>query len=300
MKVTTYLGFVGFGLKAVLFRKKAPLFGTLILTDRCNLLCKHCAVKNINSELYSYAQIRKDMETLFRKGVRVLSFSGGEVFLWHENGKTIRDLVQEAKMIGFPVVTVATNGTFPIDIPKADYFLISLDGGKEIHDLIRGETFDCIIKNIRESKTDNLFLFMTLNQLNKNEIQKVCQIAKEEKNIKAVSFNFHTPYPGTEELALSALEKERCCMVISRMMEENYPISNLKSAFKYICKNDFPKPCYQNVVIENGELLACNRCMKFDGLCDQCGYFLTAEFTLMLKGNIPVIFDMLRNYKKYV
>ncbi len=300
MKLITFAKFVLFGIDTILFKRKNPIFATMILTDKCNLLCKHCAVNNVHSEIYSYSQIRKDMHTLFAKGVRVLSLSGGEVFLWQDGGKTLHDLVKEAKEIGFPIVTVATNGTFPIDIPEADFILVSLDGGKEIHNLIRGNTFNKIINNIRASKPDKVFVFMTINRLNKAEIPEVCRIAKEEKNIKAVSFNFHTPFPGTEELTLSVSEKEQCCSVISKMIKENFPVSNLETAFKHICHNNFPKPCHQNVVMENGNLLVCNRCIQIDGLCDQCGYFLTAEFTLMFNGNLRVIFDMLRTYLKYV
>ena len=36
------------------------------------------------------------------------------------------------------------------------------------------------------------------------------------------------------------------------------------------------------------------------GLCEECGYFFVAEYTLLFKGNIKIIFEMLKTYLKYV
>lgn len=300
MKISNLLYFLSFGLSTVIFKRKKPLFGTLILTDRCNLSCRHCGLSNINSKVYSYTQIKNDMQQLYQKGVRVLCFSGGEPLLWKDNGKTVKDLILEAKDMGFLFVTVATNGTIPIDLSEADFILVSLDGSKEIHNLIRGNTFDIILNNIRNSNSDKIFAFMAINKLNKSEIQNVCQIVRNEKNIRAVSFNFHTPFHGTEELALNPLEKKQCCDVITDMIHKNIPVLNLKSCFPNIIDNKFSTPCYQTVVIENGELLTCNRCIKEKDLCSHCGYFLTAEFSMVFDGKIRVVFDALRTYLKFV
>ena len=92
-------------------------------------------------------------------------------------------------------------------------------------------------------------------------------------NVRAASFNFHTPYPDTKELALSREEKSRCCAVITQMMKKGAPVFNLKSSFPYLINNTFPTPCHQCVVMENGKLSVCGRCIDVPGLCSQCGYF---------------------------
>ena len=56
----------------------------------------------------------------------------------------------------------------------------------------------------------------------------------------------------------------------------------------------------QCVVIENGKLSTCGRCIEVSGLCDQCGYFFVAEYTLLFRGNPKIIFEMLRTYLKYI
>lgn len=300
MKVSSFLHFAGFGIKTILFRKKDPILGTVILTDKCNLHCKHCSVNNITAVIHPYDRIKGEMKQLYDMGVRILFFCGGETFMWKDSGKNLRDLVIEAKEMGFLIVNVVTNGTFPIDLPEADLILLSLDGDKERHNMVRGDTYDTIMGNIAAATSDNICFYMAVNQINKDHIRDVCITARDTKNVRAVSFNFHTPYPDTRELALSRDEKKECCDVIKQMMKEKCPVFNLKSAFPYLIENSFPTPCHQCVVIENGKVSTCGRCIDVPGLCDECGYFFVAEYTLLFKGNIKIILEMLGTYLKYI
>lgn len=300
MKIKSFLHFSAFGLGTVLFRWKKPILGTIILTDKCNLSCKHCSVNNITGVIYPYNKIKAEMEYLFDLGIRILFFCGGETFLWQDGRMTLRELVKEAKQMGFMIVNVVTNGTFELDLPEADLILLSLDGSRELHNTIRGDTYDTILKNIENSTSDNICLYMAINQINKNDIREVCNTARDMKNIRAVSFNFHTPYPDTGHLALTREEKESCCKEISALIDAGYPVFNLKSAFPYIINNSFHTPCKQCVVIENGKLSVCGRCIEIDGLCGRCGYFFAAEYSLVFRGHVKVIYEMLTTYLKYI
>ena len=300
MKLSSFLYFTYFGIKTILFKKREPILGTVIVTDRGNLHCKHCSVKNITAVMHPYDQIKKEMQLLYDMGVRILFFCGGETFLWKDENHNLRNLVIEAKQMGFLIVNVVTNGTFPIDLPEANLILLSLDGDKQRHNEIRGNTYDIIMNNIHKATADNICLYMAINKINKDYIRDVCLTARNTKNIRAVSFNFHTPYPDTKELALTKEEKAACCEIISQMMKEGAPIFNLKNAFPYLIENQFPTPCHQCVVIENGKLSTCGRCIEIPGLCEQCGYFFVAEYTLLFHGNLKIIFEMLRTYLKYI
>ena len=300
MKVSSFIHFAKFGVKTILFRKKEPILGTIILTDKCNLHCRHCSVNNITAVIHPYEQIRREMQVLYDMGVRILFFCGGETFLWQDGEKTLRHLVLAAKEMGFLIVNVVTNGTFPIDLPEADLILLSLDGDREHHNIIRGDTYDTIMENISHATADNICFYMAINQINKDTISHVCRTARDTKNVRAVSFNFHTPYPDTKELMLSKEEKKGCCDTILRMMEEGAPVFNLKSAFPYLVENRFPTPCHQCVVMENGKLSICGRCIDVEGLCEQCGYFFVAEYTLLFGGNPKIILEMLKTYLKYI
>jgi len=300
MKFSHLFRFVSFGLSTVIFKRKKPILGTIIVTDKCNLSCKHCAVNNINGVMYPYLQIKQEMNILYQQGIRILFFCGGETFLWNDRNKTIRDLVIEAKQMGFFIVNAVTNGTFTLDLPEADLILLSLDGDRVNHNLIRGETFDIILNNVRTAASSNICLYMAINNVNQSDIQAVCEIAKQEKNIRAVSFNFHTPYSGTEYLSLTKEQKEECLCKIAELIKQKYPIFNLRSAFPAIASNTFQTPCFQCVVMENGRQTICGRCVDIDGLCAQCGYFFAAEYSLFFHGNIKVGFDMLSTYLKYI
>ena len=300
MKLSSFFHFASFGMKTILFRKQEPILGTVIVTDKCNLHCKHCSVNNITAVLYPYQQILGEMRQLYDMGVRILFFCGGETFLWRDGDYTLRDLVIEAKRMGFLIVNVVTNGTYPLDLPEADLILLSLDGDREHHNAIRGDTYDTIFQNIRNATADNICFYMAINQINKDSVRDVCLAARDTPHVKAVSFNFHTPYPDTKELALSKEEKAQCCRTIAQMMEEGAPVFNLKSAFPYLIDNSFPTPCHQCVVMENGELSTCGRFIHVPGLCQQCGYFFVAEYTLLFQGNPKVILEMLRTYLKYI
>ncbi len=300
MKFSSFLYFARFGIQTILFHKKQPILGTIILTDRCNLKCRHCSVNNITAVIHPYSNIKKEMHQLYNMGVRILFFCGGETFLWQDGTYTLRDLVVEAKQMGFLIVNVVTNGTFPIDLPEADLILLSLDGDRDRHNAIRGDTYDTIMENIKNATADNICFYMAINQINKDSVQDVCIAARDTNHVRAVSFNFHTPYPDTEELALSKEEKAKCCETITRMMKEGAPVFNLKSAFPYLIQNNFPTPCHQCVVMENGKVSTCGRCIEVPHLCEKCGYFFVAEYTLLFSGNIRIILEMLFTYLKYI
>jgi MoaA/NifB/PqqE/SkfB family radical SAM enzyme len=300
MKWRSVLQLAGIGLSTVLWNKDRPVVGSIILTDRCNLSCKHCAVNNLTGLIYSYPQVKADLLSLFTSGVRILFFYGGEPFLWTDQGETLQGLVAEAHQMGFLLVNVVTNGTFPLDVPAADLIMVSLDGSRASHNEIRGDTYDLILANIQQAKQNNICLYMAINQINQKDIEAVAETARNIPQVKAVSFNFHTPYPGTESLSLSRAEKQACCNRISQLIDRGYPILNLRSAFPAIVANSFETPCRQCLVMENGETWQCGRCQDIPELCQDCGYFFAAEFSLLFSGKISVIVDLLKTYLKYL
>lgn len=80
------------------------------------------------------------------------------------------------------------------------------------------------MKNIDAATSDNICLYMAVNQLNKETIADVCKTAKSKRNIRAASFNFHTPYSDTEALALTKQDKKNCCAAITDLIRLGYPV----------------------------------------------------------------------------
>jgi sulfatase maturation enzyme AslB (radical SAM superfamily) len=248
----------------------------------------------------SYEDIVEEMRSFYNEGIRILFFCGGETLTWQDKDKTVRDLIVEAKAMGFLIVNIVTNGTIDLDIPEADVIFLSLDGGKEKHNLIRGDTFDKIMDNVSKADNSNICVYMAVNNINYGDIEEVCSIVKETPNLNSISFNFHTPYKGTEYLTLSREQKLEAINTIKTMIKADYPIFNLISALDYYQEGKWDRPCYQCIVSENKKRYVCGRCIEIEGLCEDCGYLFAIEFSLLCKGNIKVILDMVKTYLKYV
>ncbi|MTI69588.1 MAG: radical SAM protein [Firmicutes bacterium] len=300
MKLGHFFSLSWFGIKTILFKQKKPILGTIILTDHCNLSCKHCAVNNINNEIYSYESIVKEMKSFYKEGIRILFFCGGETLLWEDDGKDIKDLIKKAREIGFYIVNVVTNGTITLDIKEADIIFLSLDGLKDTHNLIRGDTYDTIMKNLNEANNSNICVYLAVNKLNYKEIEKVGKLSKNHPNINSISFNLHTPYKGTEYLALTKSEKREVIGKIKKMIKDNIPVFNLNSTLDNYLKNNWKRPCNQCIVSEDNKRYVCGRCVEEEGLCEECGYLFAVEFSLLFNGNIKVILDVLKTYLKYI
>lgn len=278
-----------------------PLVGTVILGDRCNLTCAHCGVGNVRKSLASYPQVKLDLETLWNTGVRLLFFCGGETFLWEDEGKNLRDLVLEAKAMGFYAVNVVTNGTLGLDLPEADLVLLSLDGIGPAHDRIRGEgVYDTVIGNLDRMSRSNVCLYAAINAWNLDQIQPLGELARNHPSIRCISFNFHTPYPGTEHLVLSPEQRIEATDAVRALIQNGYPVFNLESGLDKWLKGTWKRPCTQCIVIEEGVVSTCGRCVDHPGLCEVCGYLFAVEFTLIFQGHLPTLVQMFRTYPRYV
>ncbi len=287
------------GVREIAAKHPRPIVGTIILTDICNLACEHCATYGLRKEMYSYRDISREMHTLYRAGVRVLFFSGGETMLWRDGDKTVRDLVNEARQIGFPLVNFVTNGTLDFDTPAADLILLSIDGVRETHDRIRGVTFDRIMANVAQAKGSNICLYMAINALNYTEVKQVADIARNTPNIRSISFNFHTPYPGTEHIAMTREQNLETGAAIKELIRAGYPVFNLASGIDAYLRGDWKRPCDQCVVSEDKVSTACGRCQLIPGLCENCGYLFAVEYSLLFNGDPVAIAEMVRTYPRY-
>lgn len=291
-----WAGLGWFGLSTVLFRRRDPIVGSLIVTDRCNLACRHCAVANLRRVDYPFATLQQDLRRLRAQGVRILLLYGGEPLLWHDGTRTLRDVIAEARSLGFGWVGVVTNGTRGVDLPEADLVLVSLDGTREHHDAIRGRTYDRILAAIETATTPNLYLYMAVNRENVDDVEDVARLATALPAVRGVSYNLHTPYPGTEELALDPGQRRDVCERITALIRDGYPVVNLAAALPRVADLSAPRPCPQCVVVEDGEQWTCGRCSEIPGLCEQCGFTFAAELSLLFRGDPAVLAEVVRRY----
>lgn len=290
-----WAGLGWFWLSTVLFHRRDPIVGSLIVTDRCNLACRHCAVANLRRVDYPFESLQRDLRRLHAEGVRILLLYGGEPLLWHDGTLTLPDVIAEARSTGFGWVGVVTNGTRGVDLPEADLVLVSLDGTREHHDAIRGRTHDRVLAGIEAATTTNLCLYMAVNKVNVDDVEYVAQLASLPA-VRGVAYNVHTPYPGTEALTLDPEQRREVCERIAALIRGGYPVVNLASALPRIADRSAPRPCPQCVVVEDGEQWTCGRCIEIPGLCEQCGFFFAAELSLLFRGDPAVVAEVVRRY----
>lgn len=277
MKKLIYLGW--WWVRARFFGRKAPLQSVIFVSDRCNLSCKHCTVYNHKNPLNkSFAQIREELEYCYSLGSRFVDFEGGEPTLWTDGDKDINDLCDLARELGFFSCTITTNAQKPFAGSHADSIWVSMDGVGEVHDKIRGEgAFARLEKNIAESGCKDLSVNMAINVINYENVGKAIEYAASNPHIKSISLNLHTPFPGSEAMALDPETRNKVIDLIMDYKKRGFPIMNSLTGLKRMRSLDFKRRCWMtNFIYTDGTRLA--ECAGSQlGVCDKCGFCMAGE-----------------------
>ncbi|MCL5036806.1 MAG: radical SAM protein, partial [Chloroflexi bacterium] len=180
----------GYFLKTKILGQEIPFIGGLVINEKCNLHCRQCDSANRNIPDLSYEDIRQGLQIFYDKGIRSLFIEGGEPFLWGDGNYKLEDVIQLARKIGFHLVSIYTNGTFPINV-STDSVFVSIDGLKETTNDLRGNginIYDRIIENIKESNHPNIIINYTINSRNQSEIEDFCEEISKIDQIKESFF----------------------------------------------------------------------------------------------------------------
>ena len=104
------------------------------------------------------------------------------------------------------------------------------------------------------------------------------EYVKEKPYFEIISLNFHTPFPGTEHLALPMEKRNRIIDLILDYKKKGYPIMNSKSGLKAMKSNKFKKRCWMtNFIYVDGTREPQCAGYKIPGLCDKCGFCMAGE-----------------------
>ncbi|MBQ2887356.1 MAG: radical SAM protein [Firmicutes bacterium] len=265
--------------RARILGQKRPLQTVLFVSNICNLRCKHCAERGHAGGISkTYEQLKEEMLYAYGLGSRFIDFEGGEPTIWRDGSHDLNSLMALARQIGFYTCTVTTNAQLPIDNLQADSIWVSLDGVGKYHDMIRGEgAFARLEKNIAASGQPNLSVNMAINRLNAASVEETIEYVAQNPAIQQISLNFHTPYPGTEHMALPWEQRVQIIDRIIDYKKRGYPIMNSVSGLKLMKTNDFPKECWvSNFILADGTRLT--ECAgRTAGVCDECGFCMAGE-----------------------
>lgn len=274
-----------FGLKFVLSyyrtREPLPLIRGLALSNRCNLRCRHCRIPARGPMDMDFAEVKAAVDVYYEEGGRCLYLEGGEPFLWRDGPHRLEDVVLYARGRGYLTVVVYTNGTQPL-VTTAETVFVSMDGLRETHDAIRGESFDQIVENIRASAHPSIFLNFTINRVNQHEVAAFCAFIRCLPQVRGIFFYFHTPYYGPDELYLDGKSKGRILRELLAL-RKRYRILNSRAGLMSALRNDWKRPLGVCSVYENGTVYPCCRYSGDDALCRECGYLSYAEIDQVLK-----------------
>jgi Fe-coproporphyrin III synthase len=148
-------------MQRLLFKADIPLICGLVLTNKCNLHCRHCRIADRGALDLCFEEITRVIDSFYRDGGRCLYLEGGEPFLWRDRQYKLEDIVEYAHGIGFFTVIIYTNGTIPITT-SADTVFVSIDGLEKTHNFLRGNTFTRIMGNIQESRHSSIYVNYTI------------------------------------------------------------------------------------------------------------------------------------------
>lgn len=289
MKIVSHLGrylyLPAWYLKNGIMGNHGPLQTVLFITDRCNLNCRHCASSNHGGvTMKPYALIKSELEYSYNLGARFVDFEGGEPTLWRDGIYCLNDLYDLAHSIGYFSCTLTTNAQRPFAGTKADMVWVSVDGYREYHDKIRGKgAFAALDRNIRESRVPGVSINMTINRINRDSVEDTIAYAKDNPAIRSISLNFHTPFPGTEQLMLPWEERRRVIDEIIHMKRAGYPVMNSCSGLRAMKKRSLPKACWvSNFILLNGRRM--KQCQGMElGICSDCGFSMSGEMYALMR-----------------
>lgn len=267
-------------IRARLFNDKRPILSGIKLTHRCTLKCRQCPYWQRPVPDLSWAQVQEIIPRLYERGIRIVILEGGEPLLWRDGDKTVHDVVAEAKKYFFNI-GVTTNGTLPLDV-KTDIVWVSIDGLRDTHNTLRGNSFDRIIAHIKESTHPKIFANITINRLNHREMPALVRFLKPL--VRGITIQFFYPYPESEDLALTWAERAEVLDELINLKEEGFPLTDSVLALNALKDNKWQCEPWMIANVEpdgtfNQGCYLKNRTPD-DHPCNLCGFAAHTEISL--------------------
>jgi MoaA/NifB/PqqE/SkfB family radical SAM enzyme len=242
----------------------------------------------------SFEDASKDMQATFDKGARILFFEGGEPTIWTDGDKTLPDLIQEGRRIGYYVIGYTTNGIGEV-FEQSDVISVSLDGPKEIHDAIRGPgVFNRLMENLGKTSHTNIFANMVVTRTNMEYLRATAEVVAKTSSIKGMMINFLTPPPY--DISLTIEQKRKVVEEVRMLKKEGLPILNSNKALRELLIEDYSKKCPYWIsaftMPDGTKYLGCP--MAGTESCKNCGFDAVREYRLITRGDIGTISKMSR------
>lgn len=282
-----YFHFLLHNLKTRFLKQQIPLLAGFKITHQCNLKCRSCPFWLKAPAKVSFTQATEIFEKLWRAGIRLLIFEGGEPFLWHDGGYKLEDLVQVAKKYFFSV-GITTNGTLPIETSATSVW-VSIDGLEKAHNQNRGPNFQRVIHNLQSSRHPNLMANITISQLNYQEIPELVRFLNDK--VKGITIQFYYPFPDSENLWLPQAQRIQVLDQLIQLKRQKFRLFNSLATLNNLKKNTWKcHPWLIGSVEPTGEInYGCYLRNRAEISCTQCGFAAHAELSKAWDWHLPAI-----------
>ena len=285
---------LAYAMRTVLLRRELPYLLGFQVTDRCNLDCFYCEGKNAGRVHLSFNEAAEVLREGHRRGHRSLYITGGEPLLWTDGGRNLGDLVEFAFSTGFYDVVVCTNGTLPLSIPKVSYVL-TVDGPREIHNGIRGGTYDLIMENVRRSAGGRVIATITINKRNLPFIERYVEEISSLKIFRGIMFNTLTHWPEVvERYGLSPAEHSAVLDLFWSMKKRGCPVLLSRAAYRAFRNNSWKRPLRQIELAVGEKIYTCCRDVENREICGRCGYLGCVEISQILALKPSALIEVLK------
>ncbi len=215
--------------------KRAPVFVSLVLNERCNLRCKYCYA-NVEDRFdskhgeggFTKKEVFEMVDELYGMGTRLIFLLGGEPLLHNDIGEIVSYIVSKGIMLH-----LITNGTLIKkklnEIKKAHVVCVSLDGPREFNDMYRGKgTYNIIVDNVKFALANNLPVRIH-SVLTKNSIAILPEFIKLCEDLNVVATYSPANYLGQTDFDDFKMTKEDYKEFWSNLMDlkkQGAPIGN--------------------------------------------------------------------------
>ncbi|MBQ7553660.1 MAG: radical SAM protein [Bacteroidaceae bacterium] len=262
-----YLGWWFF--RARFLGRQKPLQSVVFVTNGCNSTCRHCTncTKAEGIHFKPFDDISKDLDECYSQGARMLDIEGVNLLYWHDGEHQVNEIFQLAKAKGF----YSTSTMIPAPLYEGwkslgthvDVLWVSVMGLE-----------DCrLLENMNE-----MSLYMVVNSQNHHELPSVLEFVQQHPVIKQIAFNFHTPFSGSEHLALSKVLREEVINLLVESKKKGYRIMNSISGLRNMLTLRFKRHCWIcNFIYCDGRRSP--QCIddKASGVCERCGFSMAGE-----------------------
>ena len=182
-------------------------FGSVDVTNRCNLRCDHCYFfeqdHTVQWSLEQWRELFERMKTE-RFSFYQCTWVGGEPLL--------RPEIIELGRSYFKYSTVTTNGSIPLPDWKDVSWYVSVDGSRRTHERMRNMPglYDTIERTIGQSEGLKITIAYCITSQNSSEVFASLEEWSRNPKVRNMVFSFFTPVTGVDDsLWLGWDEKDR-------------------------------------------------------------------------------------------